>query len=366
MGRTLLNLLCSFGLMSLSHAKSPRDLIVLENYVQVLMTITPEGNIEPVNELDNEQSAGLFLSRFEYGQIRICNNDELAVWVDGKLVFIITKGCDLVDPGYFFKYSRSNKIHLSFSASSFDGFKCERVAPGSNQIEKKEKGPSPRSVRVPFREFNIIAISLLILCFSFLVKEYPSRLNFFLKRTFLLKVSSYQSVNTNFWGWVNMAMTFILSLCIAHQSIYIGHYTGVLHYGPAAGLGMYLLNWVQITLMIWTFFILKKIMVQFTGVLFNLRKFRDWQLFDLINFVSYFALILFMIILGDFIIRHPSGDTIHSSFSMYYMFVLISFEVWFLIKFIINSSHRKFLIISYLCATEFIPSIIFIEWFFKW
>ncbi len=339
-----------------------QDTLVLEDYVKILVSTDTEGKVTALTSLSNEKEVGFFLDKADRdGKIRICNNEELMGWVNGRLVFSID-GCDLFDPSYFFDFSLSDTVFVSFSTSKFENFRCERVVLGEFVLVKEE-GPEPRVVRDYFREFNIIAIATLIFSLALFAVKHPARLSFFINKTYSLKASSYQFINTNFFGSPNLIMMVILSFSIAFELIYIGYYSDSFQYERK--LGGFIVNWFVVSIWIMSFFLIKRVLIHLVANLFKMRRLRDWQLFDLVNFTGYFSLILFIIILWDFIIKSPNDSWINSYFSAYFLIVLILFELWFVLKFVTNSSYRKLLIISYLCATEVIPSIFFIEWFFK-
>ena len=353
-----------FSLLLVFLTAAQIDTVVVEDYTKILITTDNLGNIEPVTDLSAETKVGFFLNGKPPGMIRVCNDEKLLSWVNGRLIFSMEGGCDFIDPNLFYQFTASDTVFVSFSSTSLSRFRCEQVKFEEFQVVKDEE-PQPRQARDYFREFTIISISTLLFSFSFLAMTFPSRLSFFLNRTYALKASAYEFVNTGFLARENLTLMTILSMCIAFEMIYIGHQIGASALANVFFLGDHLLIWFVLTLWIVLFFFAKRILIQIIAGLFKMRRLRDWQLFDLINFIGHFAVILLIIILWDFIIKSSNDSWISHYFIYYFLVALILFELWFVIKFVTNSSYQKLLIISYLCATEIIPSVFFIGWFFK-
>ncbi len=350
-------------LITYGAAFSQVDTVVVKDYTKVLITTNQDGGIEAVTNWSSERKVGFFLNELPRGQIRICNENELFVWVNGQLATSL-EGCKTIDPSYLFSLSSNDTLFVSLSSSKLEEFKCEQVVYENFKVLRDEIA-QPRSTRSAFGEFNVVAIITLLALFAIFASSFPSRFNFFINKTFSLKASSYQFINTSFYHRANVVMIFLVSATLAFESIYISQKIDLRVFNLPADLVGYLTLWGQITVWVFLFYLMKRVLIQVIASLFRMRKLKDWQLFDLVNFSGYFILIMFIIILWDYLLK-PSQETWISPHFYYYFFgVLILFELWFIIKFVINSSYQKLLIISYLCATELIPSILIMGWFFK-
>ena len=336
---------------------------MVKDYTGIFITTSESGNTAPVTDYSTIDKAGFFLNEVPEGTLRICNDQELFAWVDGRLV-LSTTGCIFIDPKILFERATSDSIYFSFSASpKFENFKCELVIFEDLQVLTDEVS-RPRQVRDPFQEFCIIVLLILLLGLGLFASTFPGRLNFFISRTFSLKSSAYQFTNTSFFGRANIAMILLVCLTAAFEIIYIDQKIDA-EFAKPLSLGGFSLWWLTITMWLCLFFLGKRILTQAISRLFQMPKLRDWQLFDLVNFSGYFVLVLFIIILWDFILKSQTSTWVNSYFSYYFIGVLLLFALWFIIKFVINSSYQKLLIISYLCATEIIPSILLMVWFLK-
>ena len=339
------------------------DTVVLKDYAKVLITTDQNGHIQPVTNLAEVNRAGFFLNEVPEGTIRVCNENELFIWVEGGLISSIID-CTTIEPISLFKFSESDTIFVSFSSSKFEGFKCELISYERFKVFKEEVS-RPREARRALHEFNIILIIIILAIFGIYAASFPNRLKFFVSKTFSLKSSSYQFINTSFFASSNLFLMLIISTTVAFEIIYVNSKVNFGIYEEPSDMIGYLGLCLKITLWIIGFYLSKRVLILIMSSLFKMRKLKDWQLFDLLNFSGYFILILFCITLWDFIFKSSGESWIHTYFFYYFIIVLILFELWFIIKFVINSSYQKLLIFSYLCATEIIPTILVVGWFFK-
>lgn len=339
-----------------------QDMVILKDYSKILMS-TKRGKIQPIADITSVQQAGFFLNALPVGNIRVCNDSKIIIWVNGRLVKT-QKGCKLIDPVTLFKYAETDTIYVSFSVDSFENFKCELVGLEAYQLVRSDE-PTPRKVRNIFREFNIIAIAILFFCLALFSHSFPARFNYFIYRTYTLNTNSYQMIHAVFFGKANLAMMLLVSLFIAFELVYINHQTDSLLFSSARQLAGFFATWTVLTFWILMFFFAKQMLIQFVAGFFKMKRLKNWQLLDLVNFFGYFALLPFIVIFWDFVINISMKDWIGSYFVYYFLISLLLFELWVIVKFIMNSSRKKFLMISYLCATEIVPTMFFVGWLFE-
>lgn len=340
------------------------DTIVVRDYTKIFITIDNSGQIDPVTSHSTVKKVGFFLNEMPKGSLRICNENELFVWVDGRLILGV-QGCEYFEPEELFEFSESDSVFVALSTpAAFDNLRCELVV-FDDLIVLRDEVSLPRQVRKAFEEFTIIAFIFLLATFAFFAASFPARLNFFIKKTFSLKASVYQFVNTGFFDRANILMVLMISITVAFEIIYVNQKVDLMIFSIPTNLSGYLLLWLTVSAWVLIFFVVKRVIVQVVAGLFKMKKLRDWQLFDLINFAGNFCMVLFIIILWDFVLKDASQSWIIPYFSYYFIAVLLLFVIWFIAKFVVNSSYQKLLIISYLCATELVPSILIMAWFFK-
>lgn len=338
---------------------------MIRDYTKLFITTNNSGEIQPVTNYRNLGEVGFFIEATTKGTLRVCNDNELFVWANGRLVRSIPKGCDFLPIDQVRNTNDQLRLYLSFSSpKEFDNLRCDLVEFGDLKVVRDNVSKTRQSRNI-FNEFVIVGLMLIVALFASYAGVFRSRLNFFFQRTFSLKTLSYEFTNTSFLGRANLLFLGLLCLTIGFEIIYLNQRLEALFFAIPAGLGDYLYMWLLVACAIVLFFLTKKLIIDLISRLFRIRKLREWQFFDLINFSGYFTLILFIIILWDFILKGQGSTWVTSPFSYYFVLVILLFELWFTIKFVINSTYQKLLIISYLCATEIVPSIIIMVWFLK-
>ncbi|MEO9483272.1 MAG: DUF4271 domain-containing protein [Ekhidna sp.] len=354
----ILSFSCFFSLFS------QQDTIVVTDFTKVMVGMDGKGELFPVTSLEETAQAGFFINGRPNGTIKICSPEELFIWVNGKLLDVIDQ-CKFYDPEEFFTIVKSDTIFVSFSSeNSLADLRCELVLFKELQVIK-DQVPVSRKIRKELEEFTIIALLLLLALFGIIVSSYPSRMSYLLERSFTLKASAYEFVNTSFFNGASMYVLVFYALSLAFVGMYLD---SLLEYGLFAvpdSLIEFLLNWGQISIGIFLLFLAKWLVVSVVSGLFRFRDLSNLQLFDFLNFnlVLLIPALLFLIL--DFIMNDSSNTWIPSGYMMLFPSMLILFVIWFTLKFVNNSPRKKLSIISYLCATEIIPVIILLGWFLK-
>lgn len=352
------------GISYFSWAFAQQDTIVVTDYSKVMIGTDEKGKMYPITSLEEVQQAGFFVNGKPIGTMRICSSEELFIWIDGKLLDIIHR-CSFFDPNDFFKKAESDTIFVSFSSeNSLADLRCELVVFEELLVIKDQVSIS-RNIRSVFEEFVIIALLLLLMLLGVVVSSYPSRIAYLVEKSFTLKASAYEFVNTGFFTGVTMYILGFYSLGLAFTGLYLDALLQYGLFGMSNTLSDFLWNWLQIAAGIFMLFIIKWIMISIIAGLFRFRDLKNFQLFDFLNFnlVLLVPTLLFLVV--DFILNDSSQTWISTNFMMLFPTMLILFVVWFTLKFVNNSPRKKLSIISYLCATEIIPVIVLLGWFFK-
>lgn len=355
--------LFTIGLFLCSVLAAQQDTIVVTDYTKVMVQTDSEGNLDPITTLEIKQ-AGFFLSEVPSGTLRICTPSELFVWINGKLIDVIDE-CTFYEPEAFFQLSKSDTIFVSFSSnSSLIDLSCDLVVFEELLVIKEQKS-LPRNIRNQFKEFVIISLIAILILFGVVISSFPSRISYLLEKSFTLKASAYEFVNTGFFTGASMYMLMLYSLSLAFVGLYLDT---ILQYGlfsPSEGLAAFLMNWLKIATGIFILFVIKWLVISIIAGLFKFRDLKNYQLFDFLNFNMVLLAPTLIFLLLDFVLNDFSKTWISSGFMMLFPIMLILFVIWFTLKFVNNSSRKKLSIISYLCATEIIPVIILMGWFFK-
>ena len=341
-----------------------QDTIVVTDYTKVMVGTEEKGEPYPITFLEGVQQTGFFINGQPDGKVRICHSEELFVWVNGKL-FDVINDCSFYDPDELFEKANSDTIFVSLSSDKpLSNVTCELVV-FEEQPVIKDQVSIPREVRSEFREFTIIALLLLLLLLGVIVSTYPARISYLIKKSFTLKVSAYEFVNTGFFSGASMYLLGFYSLALAFSGVYLDGLLKLGLFEISTSVWESLSSWIQFAGGIFLLFVVKWEMISIVAGLFRFRGLKNFQLFDFLNFnvVLLIPMLLFLVL--DFILNSSSHTWVPSGFVKLFPTMLVLFVVWFTFKFVNNSICKKLIIISYLCTTEIIPLIILLRWFFK-
>lgn len=357
-------LLFCIGLSCFLGATAQRDTIVVTDYTKLMVGTDRLEEVFPVTSLEEVNQAGFFLNGVPNGKMRICASEDLFIWVNGKLIDVIDE-CNFYEPEKFFQHALSDTLYISFSSEkNLSNLRCELVI-FEDLLVIRDQVASAREIRDAFNEFNIIALLLLLLFLGIIVSSFPSRVSYLVQKSFTLKASAYEFVNTGFFTGASMYVLGFYALALAFAGIYLDTLLSYGLFEQPESLTGFLVTWIQIALIIFMLFVLKWIVISIVAGLFRFRELKNYQLFDFLNFNLVLLIpILFFLVL-DFILNDSSQSWISSGYMMLFPITLILFVIWFTLKFVNNSPRKKLSIISYLCATEIIPVIILLGWFFK-
>ncbi|WP_421764058.1 DUF4271 domain-containing protein [Ekhidna sp.] len=347
-----------------TNAFGQSDTIVVTDFTNVFVESGPGGQLQPVTSLEDAYQVGFFLSEFETGMLRVCNEEATSLWVNGKLLKLI-EGCDLISQKELLKVSSSDTLFIAISSkSSLADLKCDWVTFEELRIIK-EDAPIPRDVRNAFREYVITSVIILLIMTGIITSSYPSRISYLLEKAFTFKISAYEFVNTSFFSAASMNLLICYSMSIAFIGVYLNTLLdyGIIESGDTVF--NLLIAWLKSSLIVFFLIIAKWVLISIVAHLFNFKGLRNYQLFDFINFQILLLIpILFFVIL-DFILNTAEQSWIGNDFIIVFPILVSIFIIWFTLKFVSNSPRKKLMIISYLCATEIIPAVILLGLFFK-
>ncbi|GAB4241340.1 MAG: hypothetical protein Tsb0034_18300 [Ekhidna sp.] len=339
------------------------DTLVVHDYTKIMIETRPNGETRPITTLKNVRQAGFFLNGLPEGRIRICNDQPVHVYVDGRLLDLV-ESCEVLLPERLLEVAASDSIFVSFYAENLSNLTCELII-FDELILVKEDRPSPRPTRDHFVEFTITATLILLLLLGGMTVRHPSRMLFISRRTFTLKASAYEFINTNFMSGPGVFASIFLALNLGFLGVYLETFLDFGFRVAPESYTDYLVSWLRFSGIIALFILLKWLLVSLISKLYAFRNHHNFQLFDFVNFMFIISLGLLVLVVLDFVFHPPGKSWFTDRFKLILLLLFISYLVWYTLKFVNNSSRTKLLIISYLCATEIIPAILIVGWFYK-
>lgn len=342
-----------------------KDIITITDYTNLLVTVDATGELLPVTERSGLQQAGFFLTKPDDGQIRVCPGEEVIfVWVDGQL-FQALDSCKIFDPAQFFEFATRDTLYIAFSSNKGLGdFICDLINFREKQVIKSD----PAIERVSgshFGDFVISAMLFIFIFYSISIKAFPSRVRYIIEKSFTLKESAYEFVNTSFMSGPSFYLVVLLSLILGFCGVYFQTILEGFWAQEATSFWFYQQLWLQITLWVLMFIYLKWFLILTISKLFHFRGVSDYQLFDFLNSTLFLLIPIFLFCLSDFALNTPTNSWVSEDLLKVFPLILIFVVFWFTLKFVSISPSKKLSIISYLCATEMIPAITLLVWFYK-
>lgn len=188
-------------------------------------------------------------------------------------------------------------------------------------------------------------------------KSYSNPLSFKLRG--LSAEDNYQ----NFLGFDNLMAIIYLSIMASLLCYYLGYQMIKLGITPSWEVSVPIILLVAIigALML----IAKFLWSLVVSAIFQFRDFPNIQNQDYIHFLILLTTLCLGLSVIDYTQYNFTSEFLRSAIVMIYVIMLIFFQFWMAIKLDKLYSHRKLMIISYLCTTEFLPSFIIIIWLLK-
>lgn len=338
------------------------DTIVVHDYTNVMINVDNDGNAIPAL-LDESKQAGFFINGVPEGQIRICNSEITYIWVDGKLQDRMEPGCKFFDPEDLMS-ERDTAFVSFFSQEVLTSLTCDLIE-FQELVVIRDDPKLPREIRDATNEFSITALIVIVLIIGLITIRNPSRVAYILEKSFTFKISSYEFINTNFISVESIQVASLLSVITSFLGIYFDQRLSMGFIPDDSSYTDFLMNWLQLSVGIFIFILVKWIFISAVARLFHFREINNYQLFDFINFCLFLCIPIFLFTSLDYILNNTHETWIPNAFEFTFPLLLSLYIGWFILKFVNNSPRRKLLIISYLCATEIIPAILIFGWFYE-
>ena len=331
------------------------DTIIIADLTDIMIEIDKSGQIRTVTDFAKADMAGFFLEESLEGAIRVCNEEETHFYVNGRLIDIFS-GCISFEVKGLQRKFKSDSLYLSiYSSKGISNLTCENVIYEKLKIVK-EVTAETRSQRNVFNEFLIIASLTTLMLYGWIINSNQARRNYIFRKSFSLKLSSYEFINTTFLSQSNFQFLVLISQLVG--LLYLIDIFYIEDQINSLSLFSLVSSWMRITGVALLLLVGKYILVSLVSILFRFQKMNDFQLFDFENFMLLSLSLVSALFFIGYIFFKPLQIFIQSQLNPILVLFLLIFLAWFGFKIVNNSSRKKLQIISYLCATEIIPAIL--------
>ncbi|MDE0471243.1 MAG: DUF4271 domain-containing protein [Ekhidna sp.] len=331
------------------------DTVVIADLKEVMVSVNSRGIAVPVSTV-RAKTTDFFLEKSYEGALKICSQSTIYFWLDGRLTDTFSS-CKFFEIKDLSEKSASERLHISLhSERGIENVTCEHVVFKSSP-DVKEDYRKLRESRKVVDEFLIISILLISLFFGWTMTTNPSRIDYVFKKSFSLKLGSYEFVSTSFLNKSNFQLLLLLSFILGLLSL-----SGALLNNKEAGLesmGGIILAWIKGSLFVLLLLCVKWTITSLISLLFGFKKLNEFHFFDFQNFLLLASSLITFIYFIGFTICPPLQMFVQNGAEIIILLLFTAYLAWFSIKFIKNSSESKLQIITYLCTVELLPTALF-------
>lgn len=304
-----------------------------------------------LSESENNQKLGYYARKGALNTYIVHSEKPCYLWIEDQLIKKV-EACDTLHLNELTKYSKSKEVLLVFSGNNFrSNFQFGRELKNTKPVIVDDYVIRERTQtlngRKNFMLFGSIVVLLLLGILLFLYRE---RILFIFSKIFNIR---HNSPNENFFSVSSISILVFLSVTMSFVCICLFYENFTFE--------RYLLGWGKWMVFIFGVLILKKHFIYLFSNLFQLSNQKNGQLFDLVNFSFITFLGMFFLITLDYILDIQLVAWLSKYFIVVLLIAYLLYAIWEINKIIYHSLKNKLLIIVYICATELVPTLIFVK-----
>ncbi len=295
--------------------------------------------------------------------IKVCHDSPIDVWINNKLYFReLPSACDKFSIQDLRQLASNDSIILSVSYDRFTHLSASLLV----QSGLKENTPEIRDNQQGLiSEFYLQALLIILILAAILKYTFPGKFAWVLSNPLASRsASDIEEFYTGFWHVDNLITTLMFSLITSVQIIYIHHELSVWPYLNTWG-DQYFLQWLFVSGLVFLMVLAKYIFSWIMAMLLQTRFLPNIQFQDFIQVFIWMSFVSLIMFFADLYIIGKTNFVLVNLAYLLLIVVLGAFQLWLYFKLVKFYSHKKLLIISYLCTTEFLPVFLIIFWLVK-
>ena len=345
------------GSALMSHAKVDEKSI--DNWF-----VIKENRMKPVTSLTEHSLVNLNLHDYSASDtIKLCHGSPVDIWINNKLYFRqLPKGCDKFKVLDLQEMVGSDSLIISVAYDRFAQLSASLLVP-SNESENKAVLRDKNPERIS--EFYLQAVLIILIIAAILKYVFPTKFAWVLSNPLASRsASDIEEFYTGFWHIENLITTLIFTLIASVQIIYIHQELAIWPYLNTWG-DQYFLQWLFISGLVFLLLLAKYIFSSLMAMLLQTRFLPNIQFQDFIQIFIWLSFASLGLFFADLYIIEETSYVLVNLAYLLLIVVLGAFQLWLYFKFVKFYSHKKLLIISYLCTTEFLPVFLILFWLVK-
>lgn len=340
---------------------SAQDTLVIQNLRHMWVEVDSKGNLTPYTSGNSPELIFFELSTSEQQDyLLLKSKKKVDVWLNNELILLQFDSAVTLDLDSLFKEKGDNLRFKLFSAGGIDqSLVTKKIRIGNftetDLITLKERQKSEAN------DLYLITLSIILLLTGIFRRYFP--LVFYQSiRNPLSRTASTKRTYDSFASADNLYSIFFFGAISTLFFAYLG-YNVVLFSGSGVIHGLF--NWLISTFVVVGVIVLKYLWTKFISLLYQYRETPNIQTQDFIRFFTLIMLLGTLFTLIDFSL-FGSGSGWFRDMTLYIVLLaLVFFQIWLFRKFDKHYSHKKLMIISYLCTTEFLPGFLAVYWLVK-
>jgi hypothetical protein len=210
-----------------------------------------------------------------------------------------------------------------------------------------------------YASYYVFGTFLIILFTAICRRYFGQRYVRIFNNPFNLRVSSMEDAYSDFFDSENILFVLYVSIIAAFEFNYFQLKADLL-FAESLDWSALIFNWIKVAGVIFGFFIVKFIVGQIASLIFNFRSINNIHNQDFLNFFVWIFYVIWLLTLIDFSIGFLDVYIKDSLPRLFVGIMLIAFQIAIYLKLRKYIPQNKIMIISYLCATEFMPGFLMI------
>lgn len=342
-------------------ARSENDTILVENLRYGWIQIS-DGDPKPVSDPSLTKLLAFSVIPNDGDLIKVCNDVPIDIWVNLKLIQSNLSPC---------LYLNLDSLKNSLKSDSLVFEITSEIGLAKLSAEVLQIVESNQSVVLfanrknqNFRDFYLIGFMFLLLIYGLFRRTAPQRFQRIFLNPFKIRGSSLDDYYTDFLRPDSVFFIVCLAALAAFNLKFLefSYYTTNFE---STSFTEFLLDWVIKTLWIIAFIIGKYVAGSLFAGLFKFKGISNVHNQDFLYLLTWVLLAVFFLSILDFSFASMS-HLFESKFPAYLViFTILVFQIGIYLKLDKILSVNKMLIISYLCATEFLPGFILVYMLLK-
>ena len=289
--------------------------------------------------------------------LKICNDEPFDLWINMRLIKTGVDDCITINLLSLYNSSDVEELNFQLRCESGVGL----LTTGLYSIEN-ESDSSVNFFSIHHRSFHafyVIMITVLLIFTAVYRRFFPQRFDKLLLNPFKFRGSSTEDYYSDFFDSANIYALCYMSIIIGFVHQFFSQKTKIGLHESISAYDM-TIDLLLFSGLILLFLLIKYAVGQVASLVFAFRNANNIHNQDFMNFFTWIFYTVLLLSLIDFSFAYTDVFIPFSIPSIFIVIGIVVFQFGMYFKLQRYIPHNKIMIISYLCATEFIPGFILI------